>query len=85
MVKKKKSVEEFHTSSGWKYEKVNHMINKMNDIFIKENVTFVEELVVLSWFNAQLIYNMGKHGTKDFLEESFPKQPQTKPSTAGIA
>lgn len=82
---KKKQIEALHTAAGWNFEKVNRIINDVSDIFLKEKVTFIEELVVLSWFNAQTIHNIGKYGAKDFIEEIFLKQPQPKPSEAGIA
>ena len=79
MVKEAKVKRRMHTKSGWNYNKVSRIVEQIHDIFNKEKVTFVEELCVLSWFHAEIIYNLGKFGAKDVIQETLklPENPNT--------
>ena len=55
-----------HSREGWNFRKVNTIINQVDDIFKKANLTFVEEQVVISWFQANLSYQMGLVSAKDY-------------------
>ena len=75
-----------HSKTGWRYERVNKIIEGIHEIFDKEKVTFVEEYVILGWFHTEMIYNMSKWGAKDFVEEhlKMPENPNIRnPSYIG--
>ena len=73
----KKAKRTVHSATGWKYKKVNSIVEEIHEIFMKNKITFVEEIAVLSWFQAEIVYNMSKHGAKDIVEEhlKMPEQP----------
>ena len=65
---------------------MNSIIERIHEIFDKEKITFVEEYVILGWFNTEMIYNMSKHGAKDFVQEhlKLPENPSGRdPSYIG--
>ena len=73
----KKTKHEVHSATGWKYKKVNSVVEEIHEIFEREKITFVEEIAVLSWFQAEIIYNMAKHSSKDLIQEhlKLPDEP----------
>ena len=73
----KKAKRTVHSATGWKYKKVNSIVEEIHEIFQRERVTFVEEIAVLSWFQAEIVYNMSKHGARDIIQEhiQLPKDP----------
>jgi len=68
-LKASKKKQQHHTADGWDYKKVNKIIEKIHAMFIAEQLTFVEEAVILNWFQCELQYNMGKVASKDYFED----------------
>lgn len=65
---KRKGYDTKHSPDGWNFEKVNLLINNINNTLRKAEVTFAEEQYVLSWFQANLIYEMGILSAKTFAQ-----------------
>ena len=64
--------EKKHSREGWDYKKVASIIENINELFKKAKITFVEEKVVLNWFECNLIYEMGILSAKTFTQsENF--------------
>jgi len=57
-----------HSPDGWNFEKVNLLINDINETLRKAEVTFSEEQYILSWFQSNLIYEMGILSSKTFTQ-----------------
>ena len=58
-----------HTKGGWRYDTVDSVIQHIDHIVRQQKLTFVEEQVVLSWLQCNLIYEMGKVATRSFIED----------------
>ena len=77
----KKKAEQKHTRTGWNYSKVNRVIESIHDILIANELTFVEEMVILEWFKCELIYNLGKRASDDYFKTVIDKfEHRTAPS-----
>ena len=55
-----------HSKDGWDYTKVANIIDDINTVLKKAKITFVEEKVVLNWFECNLMYEMGLVSAKTF-------------------
>lgn len=77
-------MKERHTPEGWRFGVVNAVIEHVDYLVNKFKLTFVEEQVILSWFQCQLMYNMGKISTADTLDILFPEKEDVTPIKSDI-
>lgn len=72
-----------HSKSGWRFALVNNILEEIHDLFEKNALTFVEEMVILEWFKCEMIYNLGKTASKDYFDEAITKYTNIPISKSG--